>query len=101
MPTFYPSSRAEAAWRASSRRTSNADRCRNERVRFHVLVADRSDQLRDLLDATLVTPRREVVDDRDEGRGIAKPGVADADGRCAREHVFDHVLGLGYAADPD
>src|SRR5262245_2284158 len=79
---------------------SDAVRRGGERV-FHIVVADRADQLGDFLDAALVAPRFEVVDDGDQRGGIAERGIADADGGSAREHVFHHVLGLGHAADAD
>lgn len=58
----------------------NPVRCRNERIRLHVVILNSADQFSDPLDAAGVAPRLEVVNDRDQGGRIAKGGIADANG---------------------
>src|SRR5215468_6904904 len=97
------SSLGHHGWRKRRRgaNSSNARRGGNERIHLHVLVAHGTDQLSYLLDASLVAPSFEIVNDADQGRRITETRIADPNGAGAGEHIFNDILGVGHSANSD
>src|SRR5215470_2808369 len=76
---------------------SDARRGGDERIRFRVLIAHSADQLRHVLDASLVAPSLEIVNDGDQGRRIAETRITDSNRAGTSEHILNDILGVRHS----